>query len=55
MATAIVNIISIDQGTSSTRVIAFDKQTETIGKAQEETKITCSRPGYFRESSRPLY
>ena len=47
-------IIAIDQGTSSTRAILFDKQGKIVSSSQKEINIFYKKPGYVEQDANEI-
>ena len=48
-------ILTIDQGTSSTRAIVFNESAEIIAKAQEPISVDCPKPGYVMQDPEVIW
>ena len=48
-------ILTIDQGTTSTRAMLFDKNAEIAFIAQEEIKCYYPKPGYVEQDAIELW
>lgn len=48
-------ILSLDQGTTSSRAIVFDKKGNILGKAQQEFQQIYPRPGWVEHDPHELY
>lgn len=48
-------ILSIDQGTASTRVIIFDKKGHPVAKAQKEFKQQYPKPGWVEQDGNEIW
>ena len=48
-------ILSIDQGTSSTKVLLFDEQGEAVSKSTEPLKSIFSGGGFVEQDPRGIY
>ena len=48
-------ILSLDQGTTSSRAIVFDKQGKILGKAQQEFPQIYPHPGWVEHDPHDIY
>ena len=48
-------IMAIDQGTTSTRAILFDKKTQVIGIAQKELDNFYPQPGWVEQDANDIW
>ena len=48
-------ILALDQGTTSSRAIVFDKQGRVCGKAQQEFKQIYPKPGWVEHDPHDIY
>ena len=48
-------ILAIDQGTTSTRAIIFNKQGEVIEKAQQEITCLYPNPGWVEQNANEIW
>ena len=48
-------IIALDQGTTSSRAIIFDKSLNTIGKAQKEFTQIFPQPGWVEHNAMEIW
>ena len=48
-------ILALDQGTTSSRAIVFDKQGNILGKAQQEFPQIYPKPGWVEHDPHDIY
>ena len=48
-------ILALDQGTTSTRAIVFDKNRKIVGKAQQEFEQLYPRAGWVEHAPRDIF